>query len=383
MPFFALSSLPYALRAFCAASALLVLVGLATGCVALKTHEVALAEVATLRQQNVTLERRAAVAEAAAARLGRERQETEESLQGELERRIREGENRIAEMAQREGRLLGDVDRLRAELETARGQIDDLTQQIDEAGQVRQGLEGQLSQERQSAQSLTSRLQEAQAAITRLETEKAMAERLLTQNRERIAGLESQLEAARRDLETARAIPAATPVPTPAPALTTPPAIEAARQLNEIARRELLPLIQGIGGSVELRIDEVAVVVPSAALFESGVVDVSPTGRRLLKALGERIKGMPIADMAVAGHTDNQPIQTLPFYNNTELSFRRAFAATLILAEEAGVPEGWLRVEAWGQHRPIDSNHSVAGRAKNRRVELVLKPSLAPAPRGG
>jgi chemotaxis protein MotB len=75
--------------------------------------------------------------------------------------------------------------------------------------------------------------------------------------------------------------------------------------------------------------------------------------------------------IAVEGHTDDVPIKTARFPSNWELSSARASTVVRQL-QSAGVAPSRLRAVGFGETRPVAGNHTPEGRAKNRRVVLVL-----------
>jgi chemotaxis protein MotB len=116
-------------------------------------------------------------------------------------------------------------------------------------------------------------------------------------------------------------------------------------------------------------------------LFESGEAKVSKRGEEVLARVGAILA--PIEDRAiqVSGHTDKFPISEKlqsQFPTNWELSSARATNVVRFLAETAKVPSDRLVASGYGEHRPIASNKTAKGRARNRRIEILLTPSLAP-----
>jgi chemotaxis protein MotB len=82
----------------------------------------------------------------------------------------------------------------------------------------------------------------------------------------------------------------------------------------------------------------------------------------------------------IEGHTDNRPIKNKEYSSNWELSALRATAVLRILNEE-GLNDEHLSATGFAASRPIDSNESPQGRAKNRRVSIfVLQDSNALKP---
>ena len=84
--------------------------------------------------------------------------------------------------------------------------------------------------------------------------------------------------------------------------------------------------------------------------------------------------------VSVEGHSDTVPIQTRQFASNWELSSSRATSALRELVRD-GVSAGRLRAVGYAETRPIESNETPAGRAANRRVELIMDITQPPRPR--
>jgi chemotaxis protein MotB len=118
-------------------------------------------------------------------------------------------------------------------------------------------------------------------------------------------------------------------------------------------------------------------------LFDSGSADLSPKGQEVLARLGAVLSKVEDKQIQVSGHTDDanpskQLSQTFP--TNWELSVARAVNVTRFLAEKASVPEKRLVAAGYGQFHPIAPNSSAEGRAKNRRIEILLTPLLEGKP---
>jgi chemotaxis protein MotB len=73
----------------------------------------------------------------------------------------------------------------------------------------------------------------------------------------------------------------------------------------------------------------------------------------------------------VEGHTDNQPIATSQYPSNWQLSGARAGAVVQRLAGD-GVDAKRMTLTGYSSEQPVESNKTPAGRAKNRRVEIIL-----------
>jgi chemotaxis protein MotB len=116
-------------------------------------------------------------------------------------------------------------------------------------------------------------------------------------------------------------------------------------------------------------------------LFDSGEAAVSKRGEGVLARVGAVLASIEDRHIQVSGHTDNTPISDKlkqQYPTNWELSVARATNVVRFLQEKASVPADRLVASGYGEYQPIASNRTAAGRAKNRRIELLLTPSLAP-----
>jgi chemotaxis protein MotB len=116
-------------------------------------------------------------------------------------------------------------------------------------------------------------------------------------------------------------------------------------------------------------------------LFDSGEASISKRGEGVLERVGAVLASIDDRQIQVSGHTDNEPISDKlkhQYPTNWELSGARATTVVRFLQEKASVPADRLVASGYGEYQPIASNKTTAGRAKNRRIELLLTPSLAP-----
>jgi chemotaxis protein MotB len=116
-------------------------------------------------------------------------------------------------------------------------------------------------------------------------------------------------------------------------------------------------------------------------LFESGEATVSKRGEGVLARVGAVLAQIDDKTIQVSGHTDNLPLGdklTAQFPTNWELSAARAVTVVRFLVEKASVPPQRLVASGYGEWSPIASNKSPSGRARNRRIEILLTPALAP-----
>jgi chemotaxis protein MotB len=111
-------------------------------------------------------------------------------------------------------------------------------------------------------------------------------------------------------------------------------------------------------------------------LFPSGSAEVSPAGEAVLAKVAERVRSLPHA-VVVEGHTDNVPIHSARYPTNWELAGARASRVVRILADH-GVDPSRLSAVSVGEYQPRAPNDTPEGRAKNRRIEITLKPVEGP-----
>jgi type VI secretion system protein ImpK len=105
-------------------------------------------------------------------------------------------------------------------------------------------------------------------------------------------------------------------------------------------------------------------------LFESGGIEIRGPYREVLKRIAEALQEVR-GNVLVSGYTDNQPIRSLRFPSNWELSQARAETVKGLLDVYAGQP-GRIRAEGRGEADPVAENATAEGRARNRRVEIAV-----------
>ena len=132
------------------------------------------------------------------------------------------------------------------------------------------------------------------------------------------------------------------------------------------------------GEGVETAIvgQELTVTLPETILFESGKANLKPASKRILEKIAAVLnKDYPSDKIRVEGHTDNVPISKSKkdWQDNWDLSCNRSMAVTRFLAQK-GVNPRRLSAAGYSFYKPIASNDTAAGRAKNRRVVIVVHP---------
>lgn len=149
-------------------------------------------------------------------------------------------------------------------------------------------------------------------------------------------------------------------------------------QLSDLLARELVVMR---GNEEWLEID-----LRSSLLFDSGDAELSNGALTVLGRIATILRGHGYA-VRVEGFTDNRPISTSRFPSNWALSAARAAAVVQLFIEE-GIPPFQLMAAGYGEFQPVADNGTAEGRARNRRVVLMVAkngrlrpelPALAPA----
>ena len=137
----------------------------------------------------------------------------------------------------------------------------------------------------------------------------------------------------------------------------------------EDKRRAMEQATQGTGVDVTRTADnQLKLNVPSDISFDTGRADIKPELRSVLDSFANGLRDDPTTRVRIIGHTDNTGSDAI----NDPLSVQRARSVGSYLADRGISPE---RIEAIGrgEHEPIADNSTEAGRAKNRRVEILLR----------
>lgn len=150
----------------------------------------------------------------------------------------------------------------------------------------------------------------------------------------------------------------------PTPAAT--PTESAARSLPSIT----LPLDIKDKVDIVTTLHEVNLTIKDEVLFDEGSTNLKASGASVLARIAQ-ILGQNNYPISVEGHTDNTPIHSAQFPSNWELSTYRATTVTRYFIEH-GIAVNRLRAIGYADTRPIAANDSEAGRARNRRVSLVV-----------
>ncbi len=115
--------------------------------------------------------------------------------------------------------------------------------------------------------------------------------------------------------------------------------------------------------------DYLLVNLPDDVTFATGSANVTPGLTREIQSIAANLVSYPNSNIEVVGHTDNVGAAAM----NQDLSERRAYSVSSILIG-AGVPSARIVSYGKGLTQPVASNDTAAGRAQNRRVEILIRP---------
>lgn len=148
-------------------------------------------------------------------------------------------------------------------------------------------------------------------------------------------------------------------------------AVEQAERQEELTRRLREA---GLEGAVATSITErgLHLVIADSVMFRPGEADLIGDAPTVLRIIAETLAD-DVAGVVVEGHTDDRPIQTARYPSNWELSAARAATVVrFLLTQPRALDAAHYQASGYGEFRPRATNASAGGRARNRRVEILL-----------
>jgi chemotaxis protein MotB len=151
---------------------------------------------------------------------------------------------------------------------------------------------------------------------------------------------------------------------------------ESMRKLKETLSKALNSF-EGKGLTVEQKNGKVYVSMENKLLFNSGSWAVGSEGKKAVVEVGKVLGDNPDISVLIEGHTDDDPFGgSGPIADNWDLSTKRATAIVAILSENKSINKQNLTAAGRGEFSPLASNETAEGKAKNRRIEIILTPRL-------
>ncbi|MBN2662382.1 MAG: flagellar motor protein MotB [Bacteroidales bacterium] len=130
--------------------------------------------------------------------------------------------------------------------------------------------------------------------------------------------------------------------------------------------------------AVEMKDGKIYITMQNQLMFPSGSAGVQSKGMSALKTIADVLTLNPNIDVIIEGHTDNVHVDpnNKTYKDNWELSTARSVAVTRILIENYNIVPERLSAAGRSMYFPIAPNTTAEGRAKNRRIEVILTPNL-------
>lgn len=162
-------------------------------------------------------------------------------------------------------------------------------------------------------------------------------------------------------------------IPPPHPAIAAAPIVPpdvppvAKRPALVEAERKLKP--EGLDVKLESR--GLVISLLQSILFASGDDRVNPEAWPSLSRIADVLRANS-NKVVLVGHADTTPIHNRRFHDNWQLSAARSLSLLALLTTQYGIPESRLSIESFGSNHPLGPNDTQAGRAANRRVEILI-----------
>jgi len=238
-----------------------------------------------------------------------------------------------------------------SDLELAKKQ---LAQQLKDLQQERQNLNAEIATAQQ-------RLKELQNSYTNLEKH---SEESLQAEAARLAQSQAELDLKSQRVQELEGILAAND-----------------KQMKALRDNlsQALNAFEGRGLTIEQKNGKVYVSMENKLLFKSGSWAVNDEGREAVVELAKVLAINPDISVLIEGHTDNDKVLSNlgdGVQNNWDLSTKRALAIVSILSENTAIDKKNLTAAGRSEYAPLMSNTSTEGKAKNRRIEVILTPNL-------
>lgn len=278
----------------------------------------------------------------------------------DLKKENRKTQDLYDSIAKAKGKLDLDYSSLKKEYEKTKGERDKLAIDFAAADKNLKTLQASYAAlEKNSDESLKENMAKNRELLAQLEAK----EKALAAEKERLNKLSADLKKGTDRVNELESIMAAK---------------EAAMKKLKDALSKSLKAFEGKGLTVNQRDGKVYVSMENKLLFESGSWAVGTEGKKAIVLVASVLAQNPDISVLIEGHTDNDKFAGAvgQIENNWDLSTKRATAIVNILSENKGVKKENLTAAGRGEFAPLMSNDTPEGKAKNRRIEIILTPKL-------
>ena len=253
-----------------------------------------------------------------------------------------------------------DGENLKTELAKIKAERDKLLADYAAADKNLKTLQASYSAlEKNSDESLQTNMNKNRELLAQLEAK----EKTLSAEKERLDKLKAELDSSAKRLSELESL------------IATKDA--GMKKLKETLTKSL-KAFDGKGLTVHEKDGKVYVSMENKLLFQTGSWAVGDEGKKAVVAVAKVLGDNPDLSVLIEGHTDNDKFGGAVggVENNWDLSTKRATAIVNILTENKNVNKQNLTAAGRGEFAPIASNDTPEGKAKNRRIEIILTPKL-------
>ncbi len=278
------------------------------------------------------------------ARLKKEKNKLADENQ-ELEAEKNQLINDFNDLQNRYDEAVAERDKLRRDYDATKANLDNLQASYD-------------ALEKNSSAAIAENSKKNRDLLAQLEAK----EKALAAESDRLAKLEKELASRSKRVDELESVIAAKDA--------------AMKKLKDAISKALLDF-EGKGLTVEQRDGKVYVSMENKLLFQSGSWYVGAEGKKAVQQLGKVLGDNPDIAVLIEGHTDDDPYTgNDQLSGNWDLSTKRATAIVKILKENKSINPENLTAAGRGEFAPIAPNTTPEGKAKNRRIEVILTPKL-------
>jgi len=182
-----------------------------------------------------------------------------------------------------------------------------------------------------------------------------------SKTRNQLSSTNAQIEAQRKRLEQLQAL------------------IDQQKKATEALRKKIADALVGFNSNeltVTMKNGRVYISMQEGLLFPSGSAVVNPKGKEALSKVASVLNASKDINIDIEGHTDSVPIHSRQYEDNWALSTARATAIAHVLIDDYKVVPAKLVASGRSEYDPVATNSTPAGRALNRRTEIILEPKL-------
>ncbi len=300
------------------------------------------------------------------------------SLQKSTDEKIRELENKNDELQfaldEKNKHLTMKDEKYKATVASLNSQIEEFKSDLAEARQAKSSIQQKLSQEQQKLQKYQDVIDSLKAENQRLEDQVASYRSEATDKEDTVARLERKIESLEstiNDLESEKGQLAGKAEATSERESGLAISSDVKDAVQDF-KRALSGEINAGNIDVALEKKGLVITIQNESVFDPGSVILSDNGKTILATIENQLNDTSYEQITVEGHTDNQPLENLPFYDNWALGSARATNVVRHLVGLGIDPEQLQSLTAsW--YQSVASNSTAEGRRKNRRVEIAIR----------